>query len=339
MTWHSVGRLADNGPAENLCLPMVRARPEVDGNEKDTWKVVYRTVTAPVDKLIPQRLDRLDSYLGTRESAVDPIRPNCEKKIIWYGGRKQKTDDAIVYIHGFSASRMETWPLCDQLAARMGANLFYTRLNGHGQSGLAMGKAQVENWLDDGLEAVTIGSRIGHRIILIGTSTGGTLATWLAAHRTTAPRIHRLILLSPNFFPKNPIAAAALWPPAMRLYEKVFGAWRSVAVTNPMQARYWTAKYPIKAIATMMKLVRLAWQADLRQSKMPVLMLVNPWDPVINVTLALLRFRRFPSRRKKVVFFRGYKDLGRHVLAGEILSGQTTGQALTIIGDFLSRNA
>jgi esterase/lipase len=291
------------------------------------------------DNSIPQRLERLDSYLGSRESTVRPIKANCEKKIVWNGGKREKTAYAIVYIHGFSASRMETWPLCDHLAAFMGANLFYTRLNGHGQDGSAMGLAQVENWLDDGLEAITIGSRIGDRVILIGTSTGGTLATWLAAHHKTAPLIHRLVLLSPNFFPKNPIAIAALWPAAMRLYEKLFGTWRSITLTNSMQARYWTAKYPIKAIATMMKLVCLAWKADLRQAKMPVLMLVNPWDPVINVTLALLRFRRFPSRRKKVVYFKGSKDLGRHVLAGKVISGETTDRALKIIRNFLNNNA
>ena len=301
--------------------------------------MVSITVTVSVDKAIPQQLDQLDRYLGARESIASPIKPNCEKKIIWNGGKKQKTADAIVYIHGFSASRMETWPLCDQLATRLGANLFYTRLSGHGQDGPAMGKAQVENWLDDGLEAVTIGSRIGDRVILVGTSTGGTLATWLAAQNATASMIDRLVLLSPNFFPKNPIAAAALWPPAMRLYEKVFGAWRSVTVSSPQHGQYWTTRYPIKAIATMMRLVCLSWRVDLKRARMPVLMMVNPWDQVINVTLALLRFRRFPSRQKKLVFFKGNKGLGRHVLAGKILSGRTTEQALTIIRNFLASNA
>lgn len=291
-----------------------------------------------VDKPIPGRLDQLDSYLHNRESINCTIKANCEKKIVWYGDKQEKTACAIVYIHGFSASRMETWPLCDRLAASLGANLFYTRLSGHGQDGPAMGEARVEDWLSDGWEAVTIGSRIGERVILVGTSTGGTLATWLATQPSMAPLIHRLILLSPNFFPKNPLAVAALWPPTLRLYERVFGGWRSFIVTSPLHARYWTAHYPVKAIATMMQLVRLAWRIDLRRASMPVLMMVNPWDRVINVTLALLRFRRFPSRSKQVFFFRGNKDLGRHVLAGEVLSRQTTGQVLTVIRNFLENN-
>ena len=106
----------------------------------------------------------------------------------------------------------------------MGANLFYTRLTGHGRDGYAMATATVRDWQNDGMEAVAIGRRLGRKIILVGTSTGGTLATWLAAQPSVAPMIHRLILLSPNFFPKNPMAAAALWPPALRLIRAAFSA-------------------------------------------------------------------------------------------------------------------
>jgi pimeloyl-ACP methyl ester carboxylesterase len=160
------------------------------------------------------------------------IRDGCEKKIVWHDDKRQQRNLAIVYIHGFSASRMETWPLCDHLAVAMGANLFYTRLTGHGQDGYAMATATVKDWQNDGMEAVAIGRRLGRKIILMGTSTGGTLATWLAAQPSVAPLIHRLILLSPNFFPKNPMAAAVLWPPALKAFEHFFGGWRCFHVSK-----------------------------------------------------------------------------------------------------------
>ena len=288
------------------------------------------------DEMIPERLEMLDSYLAESESRVSGIREDCEKKIVWYGDKRHQRDLAIVYIHGFSASRMETWPLCDHLAVTLGANLFYTRLTGHGRDGYAMGTATVRDWQNDGREAVAIGRRLGRKIILVGTSTGGTLATWLAAQPSVTPTIHRLILLSPNFFPKNPVAAAALWPPALRLFESLFGGWRNFSVVNARHARFWTVRYPVKAIATMMQLVRLSWRLDLSNPTMPVLMMVNPWDRVINVTLAVMRYLTFPSAHKRLVLFRGNKDLGRHVLAGDILSPSTTAKALAFIHDFLN---
>ncbi len=277
----------------------------------------------------------LDSYLAESESRVSGIRDGCEKIIVWYGDQRRQRDRSIVYIHGFSASRMETWPLCDHLAEAMGANLFYTRLTGHGQNGDALATATVQDWMDDGVQAIAIGQQLGEKVILVGTSTGGTLATWLAAQPSVAARIHRLILLSPNFFPKNPLAAAALWPPTLRLFESYFGGWRSFSVANARHAIYWTVRYPVRAIATMMQLVRLSWRIDLKNASMPVLMMVNPWDRVINVTLAVMRYLTFPSSQKKLVLFRGNKDLGRHVLAGDILAPESTARAMAIIQSYL----
>jgi len=284
---------------------------------------------------IPKRLDMLDSYLTEKESLFTGIREGCEKKIVWHDNQRQQRNLAIVYIHGFSASRMETWPLCDHLARALGANLFYTRLTGHGQDGYAMATATVKDWQNDGMEAVAIGRRLGRKIVLVGTSTGGTLATWLAAQPSVAAWIYRLVLLSPNFFPKNPMAAVTLWPPALRLCERFFGTWRCFTVANAMQASYWTVRYPLSAIATMMQLVRLSWRIDLKNATMPVLMMINPWDRVVNVTLALLRYLNFPSPHKGLVLFRGNKDLGRHVLAGEILAPESTARVMAIIQAYL----
>lgn len=288
------------------------------------------------DNRRPEQLDLLDGYLQRSESRVSGIREGCEKTIVWHDDQRRRRDLSIVYIHGFSASRMETWPLCDRLAEANSANLFYTRLCGHGRDGHAMARATLRDWQNDGLEAMAIGRQLGRKIILVGTSTGGTLAVWLAAQPSLAPLIHSLILLSPNFFPKNPLAAAALWPPALKAFESIFGGWRCFAVQNASQARYWTVRYPLKAVATMMQLVYLSWRIDLNPAAMPVLMMINPWDRVVNVSLAITRFRNFPGPRKKLVLFRGNKDLGRHLLAGDILAPESTAKAMATIQTFLN---
>jgi esterase/lipase len=285
---------------------------------------------------VPTQADELDAYLTRSENAVSGVKENCEKKIVWHQEVRKRRDLAIVYLHGFSASRMETWPLCDRLAESIGANLFYTRLTGHGQNGEAMAAATMQDWLDDAMEAISIGQRLGRKIIVVGTSTGGTLATWLASQPKTAPLIHRLVLISPNYLPKNPISAITLWPIGIRFLEILFGTWRAFTVTNEMQAKYWTARYPFKAVTPMMQLVWLSWKVDLRNAAMPILMLLNPQDRVINVTLAKTRFSAFPSPKNQLVLFRDNQDVGRHVLAGEMMAPEGTAKAQALIQGFLN---
>ena len=119
----------------------------------------------------------------------------------------------------------------------------------------------------------------------------------------------------------------------------IFAQGCAFTVQNHTQARYWTVRYPLKAIATMMQLVHLSWRVDLTTAAMPVLMMINPWDRVINVTLAIARYLSFPCRQKKLVLFRKNKDLGRHVLAGDILAPEATAHAEAIIqGNLTTRS-
>jgi pimeloyl-ACP methyl ester carboxylesterase len=135
----------------------------------------------------------VEGYLARTEGQFDDIAPGAEKSIVWAGAKRAKTPFAIVYLHGFSATRQETFPLCDLVAARLGANLHYTRLTGHGRGGRALAEATVSDWLNDAAEAFAIGERLGDKVIVIGTSTGGTLATWLALQPHST--LHACVLL------------------------------------------------------------------------------------------------------------------------------------------------
>ena len=77
-------------------------------------------------------------------------------------------------------------PLPDKVAAALGANLFYTRLTGHGQDGAAMAEGSVNAWINDYAEAIAIGRAIGDKVVVIGTSTGASLATWAASQPALA---------------------------------------------------------------------------------------------------------------------------------------------------------
>ena len=80
-----------------------------------------------------------EAYLARREAGVAGIRPGLQKEIVWADpASKAKTSIAIVYVHGFSASKGEMRPLPDRVASALRANLYFTRLTGHGQDGVAM---------------------------------------------------------------------------------------------------------------------------------------------------------------------------------------------------------
>jgi len=164
------------------------------------------------DTIRPAQLpDHLDGYLAESEGRFSDLTPDTEKMILWANEAHEATALSIVYLHGFSAIRQETAPLCEHLARRIGASVFQTRLTGHGRPGTALGDATANDWLNDAHEAFEIGCRIGRKVILLGVSTGGTLAVWLDL-QADRKRIEALVLVSPNFRLKDKRAEMVTGP-------------------------------------------------------------------------------------------------------------------------------
>ena len=51
------------------------------------------------------------------EAAFTDLRPGTNKGIVWQGADRQRRPWAVVYLHGFSASRLETAPLAEVVAS------------------------------------------------------------------------------------------------------------------------------------------------------------------------------------------------------------------------------
>lgn len=267
--------------------------------------------------------DDLDTYLADAEAQFTDLRPDVDKIIVWIDSARQKTPLSVVYVHGFSATRQETRPFSDTLAARLGANLFYTRLTGHGRSDDAMGEATANDWLNDTVEAFRIGQRLGERVIVVGTSTGATLALWLAA-QPMVKDLAALVLISPNFAPKDPNAQMLLWPWGEQIAEGVLGPYRTWEPHNEAQGRYWTTRYPTSAVVTMMGLVDLVEHTDLGTITTPTLMIYSPNDQVIDAAKVVARFPEVGATYKRLIAIESAGDPSNHVLAGDILSPNET---------------
>ncbi len=277
----------------------------------------------------------LEQYLAKSESQFSDIIPNTEKIITWADStKKEKTPLSIIYLHGFSATRQEVVPLCDILARELHANLFYTRLTGHGRSDAAMADATVSDWANDAIEALEIGQRIGERVLVVGTSTGGTLATWLAT-QDRSDDIIATILISPNFGPKDTSSEALNWPWASVYTPMIIGKTHFWEAKNELQEKYWKTRYPTAALFPMMGLVRLVREADLESIHQPLLFVFSRDDEVVDAAKTEAIFPRIGSANKKIVHINDSRDVSQHVIAGDILSPNTTQPIADIILNFL----
>lgn len=276
------------------------------------------------DPKLPADLGKLEEQIRQSESAFADLRPNVEKKIVWANPQlRQQTPISVVFVHGFSATRKELDPLCLILARELRANLYYTRLRGHGRSGKAMADGSVGVWLNDVYHALEIGRRLGKRVLMVGSSTGSTLALWMAA-QPQAQDLLALVLFSPNFRPKDPSAQVLLWPWGTQIATLIAGKEMSWQARNPEQAKYWTTTYPMQAVAEMMGLVKLLEAVDLRNIRIPVQVVFSPQDRVIDAGEIRRRFPQIGAKYKELVVWNQSQDVAFHVLVGDILNPQNT---------------
>ena len=278
----------------------------------------------------------MEAYLEARESAVSDLRVGEAKAVVWADPEnRSRTPVALVYLHGFSADRHEVDPLVSRLAESLGANVFYTRLAGHGRDGPAMAEATVESWMDDAAEAVAVGAALGDRVVLLGTSTGGTLAVWAAARPEVAGRVAAVAVISPNFRPRDPSSRVLLWPWGAQIASLVVGRERCFEPENAEQELHWTVCYPTSALLPMMALVEHVRTMSLNGVTMPILVAYSGEDAVVDPEEIRLAFERLASSQKQLVEIPGSDDPGHHVIAGDIMSPGTTDRIVQSILDFV----
>lgn len=278
----------------------------------------------------PITLDEdLDGYLQRSEGLVPGVVPGAEKTITWAYPDHRVTPWALVYLHGFTASRQETDPVVANVANALGANVYYARLSGHGLTGPdAIGNATTNEWFHDAEEALAIARRIGDRVAVIGMSTGGTLAVWLAAHHAG---VDALALLSPNFGPARKDAEMILLPWGPKFAEWLVGPYMDWGGKDPPP--YFTTRFATKALFPMMLLVSSVRSLDLSRVNVPTLTLYSSDDPVVDPRLIERYARKLPHPANQLRAF----PHARHVLAGRHGQMENTEAVTEAITTFLKK--
>ena len=266
---------------------------------------------------LPPNLEGLQQWLKDKESGVKSLKPQNEKLVVWAGEKAVKTPWSIVYIHGFSASRLETAPLSDVLAKKLQANVFYTRLAGHGQDANELAKATPQDWVIDYVQALEIGHRLGEKVLVISCSTGSTLAT-LASEASVRQAFEAHVFISPNFGPKDKRAEIILLPWGKEIAQWIEGKTHQTVASEPGEDLAWYKAYPTQALFPMMHLVKLARQSPLKDFHLPLMVLYSERDQVVDVNEIKTAFNAIGSNQKQMLSIDYSESKNQHVLAGSI---------------------
>ena len=281
--------------------------------------------------------DDIEAYLTASEEAVAGIRDGLRKEIVWADpAHKSRTPIAIVCIHGFSASKGELRPLPDKVAAALGANLFFARLTGHAQDGPALARATVKDWINDFAEAVAIGSRLGERVVIMATSTGGALATIGALDPALSRAITGLVLISPNYGVRGNGAWLLTQPWGGQLANLIIGREYRFDPRSALHAKLWTTTYPTSALLPMAALSNAARRSPVESISIPALFVYSPRDQVVRPELTRAIVEKWGAAHE-IVVVTDSDDPAQHVIAGEALSPSTTDPLALKIVDWIRR--
>lgn len=267
----------------------------------------------------------LEKFVAANE-AVHKLRPDNEARIVWANDSvKQKTDYAMVYLHGFSASQEEGNPVHRNIARQFGCNLYLSRLAEHGiDTADQLINLTADRYWESAKQALAIGKQLGNKVILTGTSTGGSQALQLAA--TYPNDVAAIILYSPNIAINDPNAWMLNNHWGLQIARLVKGGNYNIPEDDrTIYKQYWNKPYRLEAVVALEEMLETAMTATtFNKVKQPVLLLYyykdeQHQDKVVKVSAMIKMFTQLAtdSALKRAV---ALPNTGDHVMASSIKS-------------------
>lgn len=274
--------------------------------------------------------DSLEVYINRRESGIPNLKEDNEARIVWENdSTKNKTEYAVVYLHGFSASQGEGFPVHVDFAKRYGCNLYLSRLHGHGlHTDSALMDMTPKNLVNSAKEAISVGKQLGERIILMSTSTGGTLSLYLAGQD---PDISGIILYSPNIKINNPFVSILTGPWGLQAGRLIAGGKnRILPIESREDSLYWNSSYRVEAVLYLQSTIELTMSdAVFASVRQPVFLGYyykdeENQDQTVRVDAMIEMFDKLgtPGNMKMKMAF---PESGDHVIACKYKSGDWEG--------------
>jgi len=299
------------------------------------WFLGPREVVPPVASVeLEGDLVAISDRFAAEEAALGDVTPGAEKRVVFQGAAR-KTDWAVIYVHGFSATSEEIRPVPDRVADRLGANLFYMRLTGHGRPGAKLGEARVADWIEDLGEAVALGKVLGDKVLIMGTSTGGTLSALLAAQDKSAADAY--VFIAPNFALQAAGSELLTMPLARHWVPMLVGAERSWEPKNAQHGEFWTTTYPTAAVMPLAAVTKAAREADYASVETPVLVFLSDADTVVKPEVTRAVMANWPGSEIVALEMGAGDDPDAHVIAGSIMSPGQTDTVVEKVLDWLEQ--
>lgn len=283
--------------------------------------------TVPV---IPAEAAMLENFIRKKESE-HKVKPDNEARILWYNDSlKQKTPYSLVYLHGFSASQAEGAPVHTNIAKEFGCNLYLARMAEHGiDTTEPMMQLTADRYWESAKEALAVGNMIGDKVILVGTSTGGTNALQLAA--AYPENVAAIVLLSPNIEINDPNAWILNNPWGLQIAEMITGSPYIVSSDRrPINQQYWSSKYRLEAAVALQELLETTMTEEtFKKITQPALLLYYYKDEIhqdstVKVSAMQRMFTEIstPADKKRSV---AIPNAGTHVIGSYIRSKDVSG--------------
>ncbi|MGM0932331.1 MAG: alpha/beta hydrolase [Bacteroidota bacterium] len=231
--------------------------------------VTYFSGPKPINPVYTSKLPEIPSsnlkVLGDhieKTEAKQALREDNQARIKWQDESPQITEYSIVYLHGFAGSYRDGYPVNVNIADSLNANIYLARWAGHGlKPEVALQDFTPETAWNSAKEALVIGNRIGKKVIIMSTSTGGTLALKLAAEYPD--KVHALINLAPNTKDDQTGSFVLNSPWGYEIAHLVsFGEHKIIEHEQETAEKYWDTIYPSKALVDLQILVGSTMKPD-----------------------------------------------------------------------------
>jgi len=277
-----------------------------------------------LDSNFPQNISQVEEYVNAEESQYN-IRQDNQSRFNWANPDSiTKTEYAIVYLHGFSASPGEGIPIHTEIAADFNMNLYIPRLAAHGlETDEALLDFKASEFMESAYRAIKIGELIGEKVIVVSCSTGGTASLFTLAE--TDVNVHAQVLYSPNIKLADPKTSLLTIPWGLQIARLVSGGDYHVWDVPEGAEKYWYGKYRLESVVELQNMLNHTMLPK-NFSKITVPTMLSYFyrdesnqDDVVSVT-AMKEMRSHLSTPTNKLYEHAFENADAHALQSKFFS-------------------